>query len=278
MCHLKGIILIEEHKSLRRHTINTALRKLAEGCEFQTITPGKILRNRLIFGIKDDKVQERLLRESNLTLVKTDEIGRAAESMSAKMKVLSDNSELTVSFVKSIQSKHRSLSEKTLSVSDEKNMRECWNCGRQHEYHKKELYPAFGKICRKCRKPNHFSAKCCGARPKFAQRSVRAVDEGVDEVFPTQVSAVDMDDSQFVTLKLESGNYLRFQVDTGAQCNVLPLPLYKKATKDIKLANVTPHTAINNYSIWGEHTSSWGQGVFTCQTGRFQMSSRLQAG
>ena len=62
----------------------------------------------------------------------------------------------------------------------------------------------------------------------------------MDEVFPTQVSAVDMDDSQFVTLKLESGNYLRFQVDTGAQCNVLPLPLYKKATKDIKLANVTP--------------------------------------
>ena len=100
----------------------------------------------------------------------------------------------------------------------------------------------------------------------------------MDEVFPTQVSAVDMDDSQFVTLKLESGNYLRFQVDTGAQCNVLPLPLYKKATKDIKLANVTPHTAINNYSIWGEQTSSWGQGVFTCQTGRFQMSSRLQAG
>ena len=127
----------------------TALRKLAEGCEFQTITPGKILRNRLIFGIKDDKVRERLLSESNLTLVKTDEIGHAAESMSAKMKVLSDNSELTMSVVKSIQSKHRSLSEKTLSVSDEKNMRECWNCGRQHEYHKKELYPAFGKICSK---------------------------------------------------------------------------------------------------------------------------------
>ena len=70
----------------------------------------------------------------------------------------------------------------------------------------------------------------------------------MDEVFPTQVSAVDMDDSQFVTLKLESGNYLRFQVDTGAQCNVLPLPLYKKATKDIKLANVTPlRTTITAY-------------------------------
>ena len=40
----------------------TALRKLAEGCEFLTITLGEIPRDRLIFGIKDDKVRERLLR------------------------------------------------------------------------------------------------------------------------------------------------------------------------------------------------------------------------
>ena len=49
-----------------------------------------------------------------------------------------------------------------------------------------------------------------------------------------------MDDSQFVTLKLESGNYLHFQVDTGAQCNVVPLDLYRKATKDCKLVQVSP--------------------------------------
>ena len=49
-----------------------------------------------------------------------------------------------------------------------------------------------------------------------------------------------MADSQFVTLKLESGNYLRFQVDTGAQCNVVPLDLYRKATKDYKLVQVSP--------------------------------------
>lgn len=49
-----------------------------------------------------------------------------------------------------------------------------------------------------------------------------------------------MDESQFVTLELESGNYLRFQADTGAQCNVIPLTLYKKATRDRQLAKVTP--------------------------------------
>lgn len=38
-------------------------------------------------------------------------------------------------------------------------------------------------------------------------------------------------DSQLVTLRLESGNFVRFQPDTVAQCNVLPLHIYKKASK-----------------------------------------------
>lgn len=41
-----------------------------------------------------------------------------------------------------------------------RRVRECWNCGRRHEYHKKELCPAYGKTCMKCSKPNHFAAKC----------------------------------------------------------------------------------------------------------------------
>ena len=52
----------------------TTLQKLAESCEFREITPDEILRDRLIFGIRDDKVRERLLREPRLTLAKTDEI------------------------------------------------------------------------------------------------------------------------------------------------------------------------------------------------------------
>ena len=64
----------------------TALRKLAEGCEFHTITSEEILRDRLIFGIRDVKVRERLLRESQLTLKKTDEICRASESTAAQLK------------------------------------------------------------------------------------------------------------------------------------------------------------------------------------------------
>ena len=39
----------------------TALRKLADECQFGTITPDELLSDRLVFGIRDSKVRERLL-------------------------------------------------------------------------------------------------------------------------------------------------------------------------------------------------------------------------
>ena len=210
----------------------TTLRKLSESCEFQSITPEEILRDRLIFGIRDVKVRERLLREPNLLLAKTDQICRAAESMTVQMKEIADESTAAVHMVKEpeTQKKNPDKSKTTSST------RECWNCGRKHEYYRRDLCPAYGKTCNRCHKLNHFASKC---RTVTNKPSVRAIeDEDVDEVFPADVAAVHLDDSHFITLKLKSGNFMRFQVDTGAQCNVVPLDLYKQATQDISLQNV----------------------------------------
>jgi hypothetical protein len=47
---------------------------------FQTIIPGEILRDRLVFGIRDQQAQEKLLRNSRLTLAETDDVCRSHES------------------------------------------------------------------------------------------------------------------------------------------------------------------------------------------------------
>ena len=114
----------------------TALRQLAEGCDFATITPDEILRDRLVFGIQDAKARERLLCESKLTLEKTDEICRAAESMLAQLKVVEDSSSATVSAIKS------SSDQPQTSPKEGNTTRECWNCGCRHEFHKRELCPS----------------------------------------------------------------------------------------------------------------------------------------
>ena len=47
-----------------------------------------------------------------------------------------------------------------------------------------------------------------------------------------------LEPAQQVTLKMESGKFVRFQPDTGAQCNVLPVHIYCLATEDEDLHNV----------------------------------------
>ena len=144
----------------------TALRKLAEGCEFQTITPEEILRDRLVFGIRDNnKIRERLLRESSLTLKKTDEICRASESSSAQMKEVGESD--TVRVLNSGQKVERmdAITQRT----------RCGNCGRSHEIGN---CAARGKVCNKYGKLNYFSAVCrSGKKRADAFKKVKVVEE-----------------------------------------------------------------------------------------------------
>ena len=59
----------------------TAIRQLVHRCEFETISADQILWDKLVLGIHDSKVRERLLREKNLSLQKTYEICRAHETI-----------------------------------------------------------------------------------------------------------------------------------------------------------------------------------------------------
>ena len=226
----------------------TALRQLAERCEFESINPDQILRDKLAFGIRDSKVRERLLREKNLSLEKTDEICRSHETMVQQMKVVGDAG-LSVSdagTVNALSKKRKRGKRRRVRGARNANTRgnSCEFCAREHDLAKRENCPAFGRSCNKCGKKNHFANVCFGLAPKPTTRTHSVYcfeDELSDEVFGVEeISAVTLDDPQLVTPKLESGNYLRFHPDTGTQCNVVPLHLYKKATKDVDLCNVTP--------------------------------------
>ena len=198
-----------------------------------------------MFGISDHKVRERLLRESALTLKKTDEICRVSESSSAQMREVGQTD--TVSVINTAKKAGRQRN------ATSKQGKACGNCGRHHEIGN---CAARGKLCNECGKLNHFASVCrSGKRRTGAQKDVKTVeelaefDESDGEIYVIgEISAVTLDDSQLVTVKLESGNCLRFQQDTGAQCNVIPLELYKKATNDTELKGVKQaKTAIAAY-------------------------------
>ena len=88
----------------------------------------------------------------------------------------------------------------------------------------------------------------------------------VFKVSPNQSS-----DSSLVTLKVPTGNFIRFEIDTGARCNVLPIHIYKKATGDCDLKRISPaKSSIISYD--GGNIPALGtvkiqvwRGSFTCQ-------------
>ena len=52
----------------------TALRQLTSKCDFANVTEESLLRDRILFGISNQKLKERLLRKADLTLNRTLEI------------------------------------------------------------------------------------------------------------------------------------------------------------------------------------------------------------
>ena len=200
----------------------TELRQIAANCDFESVTSDPLLRDRLVTGTKTAKVRENLLKEKKLTLEKAIDIARAAESTAVQMKVMSAESGLSA-----VKEKEKEQSENVPSVSSGW-IKDCRFCGRNHE---RRSCPAFGQICAYCKKKNHFVAKC-PAKGKVST---------VQKRFYLSAAGVGNGGREMVTLTVSkeskplSGHDVSFLMDTGAECNLLPLDVYKKVTGDLHL-------------------------------------------
>ena len=112
----------------------------------------------------------------------------------------------------------------------------CGNCGRSHE---PRNCPAYGKTCNKCSKRNHF-ARMCRSETRPQKQSVHHIKEETssDEESTFFVGTVEnesrpktRDEDWSIDTTINGTNVL-FKLDTGAQCNVLPIELYKQITAE----------------------------------------------
>ena len=129
----------------------------------------------------------------------------------------------------------------------------CGNCGLPHA---PGQCPAYGAICRSCRRRNHY-ARCCRSTPIVnqlvsgdpdllhtdQQTLPEALDEEAlpedytyddsDELYHIQtLSEPNLKDDIYSNLML-NGRCAVFQLDTGARCNVLPYKIYKAVAMHI---------------------------------------------
>ena len=138
----------EANESLDAYT--TALRTLAETCEFGSLKDD-LIRDRLVCCIRDNGQRKKLLQEPKLTLEKCLDSCRAAEATKLQVQDMSSQSKESseVNVLKSVRPK-----------SSPSMVDDCKFCGKSHERNRETECPAFGQICKKCKKENHVAIKC----------------------------------------------------------------------------------------------------------------------
>ena len=195
------------------------LRVIDRNCEFGD-TFNRQLRDKILFGTRDDVARQRMLEEEDLTLEKAINICHTLESTNAQLHFMAEKDKRKNIFVNEIKQKHGKL-----SSFDRPRQKSCFYCGAVHE---PRQCPAYGKQCHKCGKRNHFAAVC--QRRRINEIAAETPDE--TEEFLQIHSLLDRGQRTKMrsNLTVKDNNSrsftIEFKLDTGAEANVLPYRLY----------------------------------------------------
>ena len=285
----------------------TALYELVETCKYGGLQQ-EILRDRIVVGIRDQALSERLQCDAELTLEKVKRSTRQREAVKEQHKHLqgdgSKDHPVVIEQVrngaksgtaggksgttggKSQASRHQFGGGRSKSATPPAR-HQCKRCGRYHA--KKAHCPARQARCSKCNRKGHFGARCFS-------KTIETVDSESRDgayVFPVNVSKRITWSSKISV----GGKELTFKLDTGAEVTViteeahrmLEMPKLQKPSKALygptstalrTLGQFTSTLSVNNKT--SEETIFVVQGLKTNLLGlpaitSLQLVHRIQA-
>ncbi|XP_013882267.1 uncharacterized protein K02A2.6 [Austrofundulus limnaeus] len=227
-----------------------SLYELAQYCEFGG-TKDEQIRDRIVIGIQDRDVSQKLQLEADLTLERAIQIARQSEQIKQQ------SASLRVEHAVEAMSQRRQQFHTKKSNNDvqwrrkqelgeSKHPVSCSRCNRQHG--KTQQCPAKNKRCRKCNKMGHFEIVC---KTQMLKEVTVASDNQADGDSMFFLGAVT--DKQTIIEQPDSGNewlielpingcVVKFKIDTGADITVVSQTEFNRLPKSPKLvtANKMP--------------------------------------
>ncbi|UYV77926.1 K02A2.6-like [Cordylochernes scorpioides] len=182
----------------------TELKGLSTSCEFES-QKDSLIRDRIVYGIQDKALQERLLREPNLTLLKAIEMCKTCEISKQQIKIMQNNQNICQ--IRKYEKKHSPKQ----NQESEKEFK-CQRCGKSH---RAKNCPAWGKRCSKCKKMNHFAAFCKSS-------AIRSLNDETEETVWSIHEAKVVHTLEWKKSIIVNGKEICFKLDSGAEVNVLP--------------------------------------------------------
>lgn len=141
----------------------TALRSLAKTWWFCDCLADSLLRDCIVFGIKNHALRKRLLQERNLDVKKCIDLCRNSEAASSQIKNISGASSTTDDVhrlkVQPTKPPWKQKYDRNAKHHKHQKRKICKFFTGNHPL-KKELCPAWQKRCQKCKGRNHFTTVC----------------------------------------------------------------------------------------------------------------------
>ena len=208
------------------------IRRLARACDFGAVE-NSMIRDRIVVGIKDDTTRHKLLQIRDLTLDKAIDVCKASETAAKQLRVMTDAEEIQPLRKSKPAQKHRPAGKS----AEQRRETKCKYCGREHEPGK-DVCPAYGKTCRRCKGRNHFESVCLSkksAKPT-ARQDVHQLDVEDEELLTLHDAG---EDRWYSHLEVD-GRKIRFLLDCGATANLIPESMIRKMGR---LKELRPATA-----------------------------------
>lgn len=192
----------------------------ARKCNFGELEK-RMLKDKIVSGIKDDRLRERLLGTTDLTYDRTVQMCQASELAHKQASDMSKNNEsqLSVAVVK----------KKTQTKKNSDHF-DCKRCGTKHG---KRSCPAYKKKCNTCGKLGHFEV-CCRSKKKIHVVHNLKDDEASsqssnssDTMYIGSITVPSKEEDWMELIKVGNKAF-HAKLDSGAQCNVLPLHIIEK--------------------------------------------------
>ena len=187
----------------------TALYKLAEHCNYGDLR-NEMIRDRIVVGIRDARLSERLQLDHKLTLDDAVTAVRQSEQVKQQQTVLRGTEVKPEIPIGAVQKGHKHRQQADEQQNEPNKSEKCNKCGKAPG-HSRERCPAKDAICHKCKKRGHFQTVCHSAK-------VSGVD--TEEEKPDAFLGAVGDNHWTVDLHLDN-TQVKLCIDTGAEVTVV---------------------------------------------------------
>ena len=202
----------------------TEIHRLADNCEFGDMKD-QLIRDRLVVGIRDGALSERLKLESDLTLDKAKTLIRQREAVRGQQEILhkpQTKDDASLDAVRQSTTTRRKLPA-IPHTSSKPQIGNCRRCG--NGAHPRHLCPVKDATCFRCNRRRHYSSQCLSTT--VAMISVTPPQPQVEQEVKFLDTIENAQDNIWEIKVMVGDKVILFKVDTGAEVTVISEETWK---------------------------------------------------